>query len=314
MEGIAQFLFNEVVRLFSEYARAKSGVFLSFITPFVVFGLTVYIWVMGIQIAQGRVSSPVQDTIWKLFRVIVITTLFLGSGVYGENVIAPFEYLRDGLSGALTNSKSPYEALDKLWVTFREQGKANIVEAEKPSFFPIISRYIAAIFLFIAGAFILIACAFPLLLSYVNFYIALTLGPIFIACALFPPTQKYFDSWLSTVLSAAMTNVVVSAIIAALLVIFTSLVQRMNTAMTAADYITPPLGTLIAVIMLCWVAWKSGDFAAQLVGGSSISNPMASNPASAALGGATNALKKVPGAVGQVVRALRKVGNTISTK
>ena len=104
------------------------------------------------------------------------------------------------------------------------------------------------------------------------FYLAI--GPIFIACLLFRPTARLFESWLSAVLSAVvliwvsfflcgMTMHVEAAILA-------STMDASGALQSTVNLFAQSSGFAAICCVLALIAWQAPSIAASLTGGSAI--------------------------------------------
>ncbi len=286
----AVWLFTEIEKLFRTFAIERSAAFASYVLPIVSVGLTIYIIILGMQIARGAIQNPTQDFVWKMFRASVICAFIVGSGLYGDYVIAGFEGLRNELAAVAAKGTSFYEVVDDISFELTTAGKKHVDVAQNSGVFINIPRYIAAACFWVMKLCILFFAALPLLLSYAYFYMALAFGPLAFACLLFPVTAKYFESWLATIITALFTYVVVSAIIALALVVLKNLIAAGNKELglgSGFDFLTAAINQVVMFVVICYLAWKASELAASIVGGSSNSfdTRVATRIASALVGG-----------------------------
>ena len=306
---IAQYLFANLEQVLRSVSTAKAAAFIGYVIPLALAGLTVYWMVFGIQVARGAVQAPMQETVWRLFRQAFICSLLTGAGMYDSWVVAAFEGLREGLSAAATGGyPSPYVAMDEFGNKLMEESrKATTLAAD--SILLDVEHYWVAFLFSLCKIVLVMALGIPLYLSYGMFYLTLAIGPLAIACLLFPPTTKYFDSWLGALVTSMLTNVAASLIIGVALGVLLRLAASVGSDMV--NLLSNAIDALIATAVLGYLGWKSSDLAAQWAGGSSFSNPFGL-PGFAA----DQAGKAYTGAKGAVRWALAKVrrGNTVTSR
>lgn len=308
--GIGEWLFNNIRTYMASFAAAQSAAFITYVMPLVVAGLTIYIIVMGIAIAQGKLQNPVTELVWRLFRLSVILGFLVGSGVYANLVIGGFEGLRDGLAAATStgDGSSIFARVDQIGNVMVNAGNAAAEEASK-SWGVQLELWAVSILYWLAKVIVSICALVPMLIAMVYFYISLAVGPLAIGCLLFPLTSRYFDAWLGTVLVALLTNLAVAVVMSATLNVFQSIAASMAAKQGVANPLSVALDVLLATAVLAYVAWKASDLAAQWVGGSSLGNPMglmASSAASAGVGaaasGGARGAHRVASFIGQKIR------------
>jgi type IV secretion system protein VirB6 len=168
--------------------------------------LTVYIANYGYAVMRGEVSEPASIFAWKMVKMAFILGIALGGGQYMNIVFNTANGLQDSmatvfLAGGQYNQSAPttvFGALDAANNTANDIAKELWDEAG-------ITRLdlFAAGMIFSFGTIIfLLLGAFVTLLSKVILTFALAIGPIAILTLMFKPTAKFFDSWLSLVMSA----------------------------------------------------------------------------------------------------------------
>lgn len=276
-EAVGSFLFNAVNSRLEAAAAAASGRFITFVMPLVLIGLTIYIMVIGIQIMQGRISVPMQELAWRLFRTSLILTFLIGAGAYGDRVAGTITGLRDVLAAAADPGSNAgiLATLNSISDILDQKGSEHAQQVTMWGMAGAAFAHLVASILYWLCKVILIALALiPLLIATVHLYLAIAVGPLAIACLLFPVTTKYFNSWLGAVLVALMTNVAVALILGFSLSIF----QRMAAQIAAydlnsANIVSYAVDMFVVVVVLGYTAWKSADVAAQWVGGGSPGNP-----------------------------------------
>jgi len=302
--GIADWLLANLKQLLHDTAMSASGAFIAYAIPLVGVGIAIYITFLGIQIGRGTVQSPLQDLTLKLFKMALICSLLVGTGAYGTWVVGFLEGLRDGLASAVTGGSTPESVVTAVSNDFGLKAK-DFADQASQSWGVHIELWLTVL-LFWACRCILIVCVMlPLLISYGNFYLTIAIGPLFIACLLFPPTAKYFDSWLSTALVAAMTNVAVALVMSASTRAFQLLSTKVGTLVASGDayFLSVAFDALVATVILAYMGWKAGDLAAHWVGGSSMFNPLDrgffTTPAGAVAGGAASGARGVASWIGK---------------
>jgi type IV secretion system protein VirB6 len=295
--GVAQFLFTTLEEGLAQFSTSKTEALTGYALPIVGAGISIYIMLLGIQYARGQVQGALSDFALKIARMAVVLAIVSSSAAYDTYVVGFLSGIQSGITHALTGNTSPYEAIDNLGDVFTSYAVSKAKENGN-WFFTVFGMDMVYTLLFgLCKIVMLVSMAVPLLMSYVNFYLTMTLGPIFILCLLFPVTNRLFDSWLSTALVALATQVAVSLIVAATTSAVGQFLTKMAQKFSVANTLSIALDALTLVTVLAFVGWKTGDLAAKWVGGSSMFNPL-EKPAGAVL-------SAVPGAAKAAVLAVR---------
>jgi type IV secretion system protein VirB6 len=135
---------------------------------------------------------------------------------------------------------------------------------------------VVASMMFSAGTIIfLLLGAVVTLLSKVILTFALAIGPISILCLMFKPTSKFFDSWLSLVLSAIVLSWFVFFALGLSFYVVDQLLHGMQasgafTRTGATSAIEASATYLTFMAMLAIVLYQAPHLASQLTGGASI--------------------------------------------
>jgi type IV secretion system protein VirB6 len=114
--------------------------------------------------------------------------------------------------------------------------------------------------------------------GYTAIAVLLGLGPLFILCALFPSTQRFFEAWLGQVVNYVLNVVLVTSVVAMAFHFFTDFMQRLNLVSVESQTMlgdpTATLGLIMGCIKLVGVGfaiavvfWQVNSIAAALGGG-----------------------------------------------
>ena len=305
--GVTTLIFESLTQRLSAVASAKSQVFAAGIMPLVLAGLTLYISIIAISWIRGAIQQPGMEVLWRVVKMMLICAILTSSGLYGQQVVPALESLRDGLTG-MAGGAPAYSVIDKMssdiWdFSVKLFPTGNILSA---GFWEGVFAYLAVL---AARILFTIAAIVPMAMSLFYFYVGMIIGPIAIACALFPPTQKIFDSWLSTCLIALGTHVMVAILASMLTGFMEAALLQANEAFTGRSFapVSIAIDFLVLTIIGVFVMWKAGDLSAQFLGGVSSYNPMDRV--------AMDGIKQSGSLVSQLVSAVRlKLGTGGSVK
>ena len=241
--------------------------------------LTVYIANYGYAVVRGEVQEPMSVFAWKMTKMAFILAFALSAARYMSFVFTTADGLQDSmatifLGGGQYNDSAPttvFGALD------RANDRANDILKDiwrDASMWRL--DLVFASMLFSTGTVVfLVLGAFVTVLSKVILTFALALGPVAILCLMFKPTSKFFDSWLSLVLSAVVLSWFVFFALGLSFFVTQALLQGMQlsgafTASGAAAAIEAAATYLTFMVMLAVVLYQAPHLASQLTGGASI--------------------------------------------
>jgi type IV secretion system protein VirB6 len=203
--------------------------------------LVLYVLLYGYAILRGAISEPVMDFAVRSVKLAFLYALAT-TAAYSSFVTQPlFVYLPNALTQAISGSGAPNvgAAFDQF---LAYAGYLSETIAREGSAFDL-APYIVAAAVLIIGA---LACALGfgiVMVAKLALALLVTLGPIFIAAALFDATRRYFFGWLSQ----AVNYLVLFALMIAIFQLVLSLVRDQWGAIEGQD---PMVGGLI-FIALC---------------------------------------------------------------
>ena len=247
--------------------------------PIALIWLTVWIANYGLATMRGEASDSLSVFGWKMVKVSFILAFALGSATYMDIVAGTANGMQDSMStvfirgGAYGDSAptSVFGALDtandtangllkKLW------GDAGITRLD----------LVLASLIFSLGTVIFLA--FGLIVTIMAKMImafALAIGPIAILTLLFKPTAKFFDAWLSFMLSA----IVLSWFVFFALGLSFFVEQHLITALDLSGAFSPAgavnalegAGTYLTFMVgLAVVLWQAPHYSSALTGGATM--------------------------------------------
>ena len=203
--------------------------------------LVLYVLLYGYAILRGAISEPVMDFAIRSIKLALLYALAT-TAAYSNFVTQPlFVDLPNALTQAISGSGAPNvgAAFDQF---LAYAGYLSETIAREGSAFDL-APYIVAAAVLIIGA---LACALGfgiVMVAKLALALLVTLGPIFIAAALFDATRRYFFGWLSQ----AVNYLVLFALMITIFQLVLSLVRDQWGAIEGQD---PMVGGLI-FIALC---------------------------------------------------------------
>ena len=268
---ISQFLDGYVVAVVTALCSA--------LRPIALIWLTVYIANYGYAVSRGEASEPFAVFGWKMVKISFILTFALVSGTYMNIVFSTANGMQDGMAtlfihgsygdsapttvfGALDRANDVANALlKKLW------GDAGITRLD----------LVLASMIFSVGTVIFLAFgAIVTVMSKVLLAFALAIGPIPILALMFKPTSKFFDAWLSFMLSAVVLSWFVFFALGLSFFVEGHLIKALDLSgafsPTGAVNALEGAGTYLTfMVMLAVLLWNAPHYASALTGGATMS-------------------------------------------
>lgn len=225
--------------------------------------LVLYVVLYGIAILRGSISAPMMDFAVRSLKLALIYMLAT-TPAYSTFVTGP---LFTGLPNALTQAVSG-EATPTVGAAFDEflahaAWLGESISREGSAFDP--GPWVLAAAVFVIGALAAALGFGVVLVAKLALALLVTLGPIFIACALFDATRRFFFGWLSQ----AVNYLVLFALIIVIFQLVLSLVRDQWGAIEGADPMTGGL-IFIALCLLGAIFFlQTPAIAAGIAGGAS---------------------------------------------
>jgi type IV secretion system protein VirB6 len=225
--------------------------------------LVLYVLLYGIAIVRGAISEPILDFAVRSLKLAAIYFLAT-SATYADWITQPlFHVLPDTLARAIsgTTSGDAGAAFDQFFDRAAYLGDKVAKEGTPLDWTP----FLMSGAVFVIGA-LAAALGFGIaLLAKVALALLVSLGPIFIACALFEATRRYFFGWLSQ----AVNYLVLFALIIAIFQLILALVGSQWSDIDSGD----PMTGALAFVGLCLLGaiffLQTPAIAAGIAGGAS---------------------------------------------
>ncbi len=226
--------------------------------------LILYVLLYGFAILRGSISEPLIDFAVRSVKLALISFLAT-TAAYGPWIAEPlFRRLPDALARAVGGGDigGAGAAFDQFFNRAAYLGEKIAAQATLSDWVPLVLS--GAVWL--CGA-LAAALGFGVLtLAKVALALLVALGPIFVACALFEATRRYFFGWLGQ----AVNYLVLFALILAVLQLVLLLVAEQWSAIEADDPMTGGL-VFIALSLLGAIFFlQTPAIAAGIAGGASL--------------------------------------------
>jgi len=245
--GIITDIFDEIDLVLDTYVIDTSTVVINSVTPIFTSLLIIWIAIWGYMLMYGKTESTLTDAFFKILRIGFILTLGLSVGTYsGVIVDFMFGWPEEVISWVTGNPSGNLSgAIDNLLDSL--VGIVSVAWQKGGVFDGNIGFYFIAI---IVGGFAVVIgviLAFLILLSKIVLSILLAVGPIFIMLLLFPTTQKFFESWMASLINYGFL-LLLSVLVASVVISFTNTIMD---GLGGAEGLANILGTIkLAIILL----------------------------------------------------------------
>lgn len=264
---------TKIDSLLASYVTGVSSSVASAIVPIALTAATIYILIIGYNIATGANEDSIYTALWKFFKIAFVGGIALSAGVYQSFVVEAINGLAIGLIQIVSpgGETSLGALLDQVSVPWGELIQKLGEEAESASgVFPDFGLYLSA-GIVSAAQFLLFFIGTGLyLLAKISLQLCLGVGPIFILCAMFPATQKYFESWLSQTLSYVFTIGFITAIISMLFAFVSGMCTQISNNFEAGDILTSVVSLCIVSGTIVVIMWNIPTMASSITGGAGV--------------------------------------------
>lgn len=263
----------------SGYVAKVVGNLSAALTVIALIWLTVYIVNYGYAVVRGEVQEPISVFGWKMVKMAFILGIALSGALYMSVVFSTADGLQDSmatvfLAGPDFDDAAPttvFGALDAA----NNRGNDLLKEIWKDAGVLRLDLVIASVMFSLGTVVFLLFGTFVTLLSKVILTFALAVGPMAILALMFKPTSKFFDAWLSLVMSAVVLSWFVFFALGLSFYVVDQLLTGMKASgtFTAAGlvYALEAAATYLTfMLMLAVVLYQAPHLASQLTGGASI--------------------------------------------
>jgi type IV secretion system protein VirB6 len=318
MSGLFSAIGGTLENGMSTYVTSVSSALSSALVPIVTTAVTIWVIAYGLAIVRGEAHEAVPVFAWRGLKVAIILAFALGSGIYQQQVVAAVSGATSGLAQTIQNAAnttgggnpgcgsvsgssvtsasatSIYQTLDcydqQIDLVLDAYSEKATHEGLSPSgIAAAIGDTVCGFVAAIGGAIFLIVLAFEVVMGRMLLDLVVGIGPIFIACAAFAPTARFFEAWSAKVANYALLQVLVAAFLGMALTAFSTelapfqvttsspganasaLVAAGQAALEASAAWGAALGMFATAIFLAMVGWQLPSVASGLSGGATVS-------------------------------------------
>ena len=193
--------------LLGTYVLNVVATLMAALAPIALSLLTLWVALYGWAVLRHEVPESVPTFVWKVFKIGLVFALALQSGVYITNIADTANALSTGVATTFlpaaadpTTVATPYALLD----AFNDQAGQLVLDLLKDAGITRLDLLFAAIVCSIGNVLFLCMALFVISLAKLVLTFVIAVGPIFMLCLAWRPTQRFFDSWLSMLLNAVV--------------------------------------------------------------------------------------------------------------
>jgi type IV secretion system protein VirB6 len=198
---------SKITTILGTYVLGVVSSLMTALAPVALSVMTLWVILYGWAVVRNAVSESVPSFVWKVVKIGLVLAFALQSAFYVSNVSDAATSLAVGVATTFvpagspsTTVTSPYQLLDE----FNDKASQQVGDIMAEAGITRLDLVLAAIvFSFGSVAFLCIA-VFVVTLSTVFLTFIIAIGPIFVFCLAWKPTQRFFDSWLSMLLNAVV--------------------------------------------------------------------------------------------------------------
>ncbi|WP_085027821.1 type IV secretion system protein [Ensifer aridi] len=208
--------------------------------------VTLYVVLYGYLVLRGSVQEPILDFAFRAIKLAIIVTLVRNADEYQTYVTNIFfETLPREISQALNTGTAPSaSAFDSLL----DKGQAASTDIWSRASFPVDIVTGIGGMMVIGASFIVAAIGYIIsLYARLALAVALAIGPIFVALAMFQSTRRFTEAWIGQLANFVILQVLVVAI-------GSLLITSIDTTFSAIDAYSDVLMRPIALCAICLAA------------------------------------------------------------
>jgi len=262
--------------MLNQYVVNVLGVLIAWLAPIAVTLVTIWLLLYGYATVRNETGDSIATFAGKALKIAVILALALTSNLYLSWVVGSANDLMNSLAGLFLQagglSAATVTSVWSLIDRYDAQVETVVVTLGKDALqvappFVNFPNLFAIVLISLGGCFfevclLAVACFAKIVLT-----LALALGPIFILTLMFASTARFFDAWLSKLLSAVMLSSITFFLAGLSLAITTQFLTNFLAEVSTVNFVVA--GMVIGVIecLLAIVMIQAPTLAAALTGG-----------------------------------------------
>ncbi len=249
------------------------------LVPIALIWLTVYVANYGYAVTRGEASDPFSTFAWKMVKMMFIMAFALSAARFMDVLFSTADGLQDGMAaiflrGGRFSASAPATVFGSLDAA-NDQANLLLVALWGDAGITRLDLVLASILFALGTVVFLVLGAFVALLSKVILAFTMAIGPIAVLCLMFKVTAKFFDAWLSTVMSAVVLAWFVFFALGLSFFVARELLATMDASRAfSADGTVAALKAaatyLVFMLLLAILLYQAPHLASALTGGASV--------------------------------------------
>lgn len=209
-------LINEINAIVSAGASSAATTLAGTIMPLVAGCFAIYMMLIVLNYMRGAEDNFVGDFMYRTIGIAIVLGLGLNAANYVSIVMPIVTGLGGDLGAAITGGSASANSLDTLVIKYIDivnEGFDSVGLLQKISNPMIyIDLLMKAVIIILTLTPFLVAATLMLIVADVGSVIIAMVGPLYMACLIFPATRSYFSAWLNTAFSYALVPLIVAVI------------------------------------------------------------------------------------------------------
>lgn len=255
--NIFQWIGGSIDTTLETFVQVTSSNIISMFTDTFIYGGTLTFVLMGFAIIFGYVEVPASNFLKTCGKFLLISGLALNAPTYLSWVVEALHGLEAGLADAFSApnngvaATSIYQVLDKAVNDGFQIGADMLEKMGNRDWYQFAMAFwdlLNALIIYAATLLIAIPAGAMVIVSKIMLTIMLGIGPFFIAMLMFPVTAKWFDSWISQVMTPIFQIALVTSVLGLGMKFFNTLTTEVLAVNT--DH---PIATLLEILIVTGV-------------------------------------------------------------
>ena len=228
----------------------------AYLNPMMIAMLTAYMMLAGFRMALAPNGAPMQAMMMDVVRGAIVVTLVGNAGNFNQWIGTLFlttipNEIGQAVNGSLGAGGAPVNGgaqFDAVWDAAYKAGLIVYNNLPSVSLKGIALTFCVFVFWFLAIA--SVAVGFIMFLaSSVLMALLVAVGPIFIACALWPGSRGFFSGWIASCVSTLTAQILIVALMSLMLTVETAQLRQIVANPNNANEVGQ-IGSLIGVAAL----------------------------------------------------------------
>lgn len=265
---------NQFSGVLDTYLLSVVSALMSSLRPVALAATTLWVALYGWAVLRQEVQDSIPNFLWKVFKLGLVLAFALQSGIYISHVAQSANALAVGMATAFLPPGSPAGVLASPYAildAFNDQVSLLVTDLLKEAGITRLDLLFAAVVCSIGNVLFLCIALFVVSLAKVYLTFVIAVGPVFVLCLAWRPTQRFFDSWLSMVLNAVVLTCFAFFALGLSIFMGQAMVQAVNAnggfAGPNFNVVGESLKYGVVMILMAIICFQAPSLASALTGG-----------------------------------------------